>query len=69
MMPPTPPMNTTPIQKSVEYTPEVPDDGDDISDIVSEGGAVDEGDDEVKEVKMPAAKAKRGRKKKVEINL
>ena len=67
MMPPTPPMNTTP----VEYTPEVPDDGDDISDIVSEGGAgaVDEGDDEVKEVKMPAAKAKRGRKKKVEINL
>ena len=69
MMPPTPPMNTKP----VEYTPEVPDDGDDISDIVSEGGAgagaVDEGDDEVKEVKMPAAKAKRGRKKKVEINL
>ncbi len=71
MMPPTPPMNTTPMQKSVEYTPDVPDDGDDISDIVSEGGAgaVDEGDDEVKEVKMPAAKAKRGRKKKVEINL
>lgn len=67
MMPPTPPMNTTP----VEYTPDVPDDGDDISDIVSEGGAgaVDEGDDEVKEVKMPAVKAKRGRKKKVEINL
>jgi len=69
MMPPTPPMNTTPMQRSVEYTPDVPDDGDDISDIVSENGAVDEGDDEVKEVKMSAAKAKRGRKKKVEINL
>jgi len=69
MMPPTPPMNTTPMQRSVEYTPDVPDDGDDISDIVSECGVVDEGDDEVKEVKMPAAKTKRGRKKKVEINL
>jgi len=62
-------MNTTPMQRSVEYTPDVPDDGDDISDIVSECGVVDEGDDEVKEVKMPAAKTKRGRKKKVEINL
>ena len=69
MMPPTPPMNTTPMQRSVDYTPDVPDDDDDISDIVSENGAVDEGDDEVKEVKVAAGKPKRGRKKKVEINL
>ena len=69
MMPPTPPMNTTPMQRSVDYTPDVPDDADDISDIVSENGAVDEGDDEVKEVKVAAGKPKRGRKKKVEINL
>ena len=70
MMPPTPPMNTTPIPSSREYSPDV-DDDDDISDIVSEGGgdATVQGDDDIKEVKVPAGKSKRGRKKKVEINL
>ena len=70
MMPPAPPVNTSTITPAQEYVPEV-DEEDDISDIVSEQGGdkSGEGDDEVKEVKMPASKAKRGRKKKVEINL
>lgn len=73
MMPPTPPMNTTQISPSTpqEYSPNVEDD-DDISDIVSEGGGdvtqVD-GEEDVKEVKVASGKPKRGRKKKVEINL
>ena len=70
-MPPGPPMNTTPITPVAqkEYIPEVEEDDDDISDIVSEKAAED-GEDDVKEVKLPPAKAKKGgRKKKVEINL
>tara|TARA_B110000971_G_scaffold116336_1_gene119250 strand:+ start:2037 stop:3191 length:1155 start_codon:yes stop_codon:yes gene_type:complete len=69
MMPPIPPMNTTPVQKTVDYTPDVPDDDDDISDIVSENGAAGECEDDIKQVKVAAGKPKRGRKKKVEINL
>ena len=71
MMPPGPPMNTTPITPVAqkEYIPEVEDDDDDISDIVSEKAAED-AEDDVKEVKLPPAKARKGgRKKKVEINL
>lgn len=71
MMPPGPPMNTTPITPVAqkEYIPEVEEDDDDISDIVSEKAAED-GEDDVKEVKLPPAKARKGgRKKKVEINL
>jgi hypothetical protein len=70
MMPPGPPMNTTPmVSAQREYVPEVDEDDDDISDIVSEKAA-DDMDDDVKEVKLPAAKARKGgRKKKVEINL
>ena len=70
MMPPGPPMNTTPmVSAQREYVPEVEEDDDDISDIVSERAA-DDMDDDVKEVKLPAAKARKGgRKKKVEINL
>ena len=70
MMPPTPPMNTTPMNQQPEYSPDV-DDEDDISDIVSEGGgdATVQGESDIKEVKVPADKPKRGRKKKVEINL
>ena len=71
MMPPKPPMNTTPIPTSREYSPDLDDDDDDISDIVSEGGgdANTQEDEDIKEVKVPAGKSKRGRKKKVEINL
>src|SRR5210317_545703 len=66
MMPPVPPMSTT----APEPIPSFDDDDDDaISDIV-EGPADDEDDSDVKEVKVSAAKSKRGRKKKsVEINL
>jgi len=65
MMPPIPPMNTSPRmqQKSMEV-----DDDDDISDIVSISGESTGG--EVKEVNVDASKSKRGRKKKkTEINL
>lgn len=64
MMPPMPPMNTMPQQRP----PVDVDEDDDISDIVSENGGEDE-EGEIKEVKVTPAKAKRGRKKKVEINL
>ena len=59
MMPPMPPMNTSrpPVEEE--------EDDDDVSDIVSEHG----GDEDIKEVKVTPEKAKRGRKKKVEINL
>ena len=63
MMPPMPPMNTMSQQQRPPPVEEEEDD--DVSDIVSEQG----GDDEIKEVKVTPAKAKRGRKKKVEINL
>jgi len=67
MMPPVPPMNTMQPQSIPQPMDDVEDD---ISDIVSDhGGGDDAGDDDIKEVKMPPAKAKRGRKKKVEINL
>ena len=68
MMPPAPPMNTMSQQ---QQRPPVEEDDDDISDIVSDRGGGEEDDDgDIKEVKMPPAKAKRGgRKKKVEINL
>ena len=68
MMPPPPPMNTMPPQSRPQH-PEMDDEEDDISDIVSEqGGQVEE--DDIKEVKVTPAKGKRGpRKKKVEINL
>lgn len=61
MMPPAPPMNTTPQER-----PPPSDSGDDISDIV-ESEAEEE---EVKEINVKPAPKKRGRKKKgVEINL
>lgn len=63
MMPPAPPMNTSQPQQVVE-------EDDDVSDIVSERGAEEAEGDDVKEVKVGPAKAKRApRKKKVEINL
>jgi hypothetical protein len=65
-------MNTSamPMPRATEYSPEVDNEEDDISDIVSEGGdATQDADDDIKEVKLPAGKSKRGRKKKVEINL
>jgi hypothetical protein len=64
MMPPAPPMSTTSLQPQTTI-----EEDDDISDIVSIQGDEDNGDDEVKEVKMPAAKGRKTRKKKVEINL
>ena len=70
MMPPTPPMNTTPIPGDAGDAGE-PDD--DVSDIVSISGESTGG--EVKEVNVTADKKKRGprRKKKaagsVEINI
>ena len=67
MMPPQPAMSTTTLNP-----PAPEDDEDDISDIVSvQGGEVAEEESEVKQVKMPATKSKRGggRRKKVEINL
>ena len=66
MMPPTPAVST-----SAFNPPAIDDDDDDISDIISvQGGDAPEDESDVKQVKMPAAKAKRGgRKKKVEINL
>jgi hypothetical protein len=67
MMPPMPPMNTSASQQ--QRPPVEIEEDDDISDIVSMAGG-DEGDDEIKEVKVTPAKAKRGgRKKKVEINM
>ena len=68
MMPPQPAMSTTTLNPPAPED----DDEDDISDIVSvQGGEVPEEESDVKQVKMPAAKSKRGggRKKKVEINL
>lgn len=64
MMPPAPPMSTTSLQPQTTI-----EEDDDVSDIVSVQDGDDNGDDEVKEVKMPAAKGKKTRKKKVEINL
>jgi hypothetical protein len=70
MMPPAPAVST-----SIFNPPTTPvdddDDDDNISDIVSvQGGDAPEDESDVKQVKMPAAKGKRGgRKKKVEINL
>lgn len=68
MMPPPPPMNSTPVPVR-EPTPDIEDD---ISDIVTEELITEEPEDsDVKEVSVqekPAPK-KRGRKKKTEINL
>ena len=66
MMPPAPPMSTTP----PEPIPTIEDDDDDaISDIVDAPEEAEE-DSDVKEVKVSTTKGKRGRKKKsVEINL
>lgn len=71
MMPPPPPMNSTPVPVR-EPTPDIEDD---ISDIVTEEflaeDTADPEDSDVKEVSVqekPAPK-KRGRKKKTEINL
>lgn len=61
-MPPIPPMNTT-----AERVMEEEDD-DDVSDIVSLKAPSEDGE-EIKEVKVPKTPARRGRKKKVEINL
>ena len=66
-MPPPPPVSSTTISR-----PEpVPQDDDDISDIVSDHGEEETQEEEqVKEVTIPATKPKRGRKsKKNEINL
>mgnify|MGYP000170747256 CR=1 FL=1 len=68
MMPPQPAMSTTTLNPPAPED----DDEDDISDIVSvQGAETVEEESEVKQVKMPATKSKRGggRKKKVEINL
>lgn len=59
MMPPAPPMNTTPMQAVPE---EVEDDNESVSDIVSVSGRSTEG--EVKEVKVSKGKGKRGRPSK-----
>jgi hypothetical protein len=67
MMPPIPPMNTS------AAAPQEMEDDDDVSDIASEGGGGggDSGDEnDIKQVAVTPAKAKKGgRKKKVEINL
>jgi len=64
MMPPPPPMNTT----MSASNPQVDEDADDVSDIVSISGESTGG--EVKEVNVDSAKPKRTRrKKKTEINL
>lgn len=65
MMPPAPPMNTMPQQQNNTHI----EDDDDVSDIVSEKGGDEEDGDEIKEVKVAPTKPRRGRKKKVEINL
>ncbi len=59
MMPPAPPMNTTPMPAVAE---EVEDDNESISDIVSVSGRSTDG--EVKEVKVTKGKGKRGRPSK-----
>jgi hypothetical protein len=65
MMPPAPPMNTM----RQQVAPPEEEDDDDISDIVADE-ELPENEEEIKEVKVPTAKPKRGgRKKKVEINL
>jgi hypothetical protein len=66
-MPPPPPVSSTAISR-----PEpVPQEDDDVSDIVSDHGEEEtQEEDQVKEVAIPASKPKRGRKsKKNEINL
>ena len=76
MMPPTPPMSTTSIPPNIN-APGDDDVDDDISDI-AEGDVAntrdekDDGDNEVREVKVTQTKSKRGggkKKKSVEINL
>jgi len=66
-MPPPPPVSST----SVSRPEPVPQDDDDISDIVSDHGEEEtQEEEEVKEVAIPASKPKRGRKsKKNELNL
>jgi hypothetical protein len=66
MMPPVPPMNTSPAA-----APQEMDYDDDVSDIASEGGGGggDEDENDVKQVKVSPAKVKKSRKKKVEINM
>ena len=67
MMPPVPPMSTTPPEPIPNIDPD--DDDDAISDIVDAPEEAEE-DSDVKEVKVSTTKGKRGRKKKsVEINL
>ena len=66
-MPPPPPVSSTAFSRPIE----VDDQADDVSDIVSEHeGNTGEDEEQVKEVAIPDAKPKRGRKsKKNEINL
>jgi hypothetical protein len=67
MMPPPPPMNTS-MSTGNNNVPDIDQDDDDVSDIVSISGESTGG--EVKEVSVGAAKPKRTRrKKKTEINL
>ena len=67
-MPPPPPVSSTSVSNPIEP---VPQDDDDISDIVSDHGEEEiQEEEQVKEVAIPASKPKRGRKsKKNEINL
>ena len=76
MMPPTPPMSTTSIPANIN-APGDDDVDDDISDIAeadieNSKNEKDDGDNEVREVKVTQTKSKRGggkKKKSVEINL
>ena len=76
MMPPTPPMSTTSIPANIN-APGDDDVDDDISDIAeadieNSKNEKDDGDSEVREVKVTQTKSKRGggkKKKSVEINL
>ena len=76
MMPPTPPMSTTSIPANIN-APGDDDIDDDISDIAeadieNSKNEKDDGDNEVREVKVTQTKSKRGggkKKKSVEINL
>ena len=76
MMPPTPPMSTTSIPANIN-APGDDDMDDDISDIAeadieNSKNEKDDGDNEVREVKVTQTKSKRGggkKKKSVEINL
>ena len=72
MMPPQPPMNTTSINKPEDTEIDIEDDISDIAEPPTFDTGREDGDDEVREVKVTQTKSKKGggkKKKTVEINL